>query len=57
MAVQLGEEKAQGDLIDVCEMAGTNDGTRLFSVVPSERTGGNGHKWTFRKLLHFLYSS
>lgn len=44
MAVQLGEEKAQGDLIDVCEMAGTKDGTRLLSVVPSERTGGNGHK-------------
>lgn len=45
VAVQFGEEKAKGDLIDVCEMAGTKDGTRLLSVVPSERTGGNGHKW------------
>ena len=44
MAVQPGEEKAQGDPIDVYEMAVTKNGTRLSSVVPSERTRGNGHK-------------
>ena len=42
--VQPGEEKAQGDLIHVYQyLTGGNkdEGTRLFSVVPSARTRGN----------------
>lgn len=43
--VQPGEGKVQGDLIHVYEylMGGnTEEGSRLFSIVSSGRTGGNG---------------
>lgn len=42
-----GEEKVQGDLISVCKYSmGENEEkrSRLFSMVPSDRTGGYKHK-------------
>jgi len=52
MMFQLGEEKAQRDLIHVYKhlKRGCNeDRVRLFSVVPSDGTKGNGHKLKHRK--------
>ncbi|KAK4812728.1 hypothetical protein QYF61_015047 [Mycteria americana] len=45
--VQPGAEQAQADLIRVCKyLEGVcgEDGARLFSVVPRDRTSGHGHK-------------
>ncbi|KAK4812717.1 hypothetical protein QYF61_015036 [Mycteria americana] len=45
--VQPGAEQAQADLIRVCkylEGGCGEDGARLFSVVPRDRTSGHGHK-------------
>lgn len=53
--VQPAAENAQGDLIRVNKsLMGRSwgDGTRLFSVVLSDRTQDNGHKWKYKK-LHF----
>ena len=49
---QPGGEEAQRDFIDVYKyLKGGNEeeGARLFSVVPSDRTRGNRHKLKCRK--------
>lgn len=51
--VQPGEEKAQGDLINIYKHLNggcKEDRARLFSVVPSVRTGGSGHNPEHRRL-------
>ncbi|KAK4820055.1 hypothetical protein QYF61_017901 [Mycteria americana] len=45
-------EKPQGDQINVYKYlkgGWTREGTRLYSVVPSDRTSGNGHKHKHRR--------
>jgi len=47
------KRRPRGDLINACNYLNggcQEDGDRLFSVLPSERTRGNGHKLKHRKL-------
>jgi len=49
----LEERRLRGDLRNIYKYLqgwGQEDGARLCSVVPSDRTRGNGHKLKLRKL-------
>jgi len=52
--VQSGDEKVQTDLVSVYKYPKRRckeDGARLFSVVPSDRIRGDGHKVKHRRCL------
>jgi len=49
----LEKRRLRGDLLNASKYLqgrGQEDGARLFPVVPSDRTRGNGHKLKQRKL-------
>ena len=53
----LEKRMRKGDLTNVymCLMGGSKeDGATLFSVVPSDRTGGNGHTLKYRKFRSYI---
>lgn len=53
----LGEKKAQRDLFSAYQylLGGCKeDGVRLFSVVLSNRTKGDGHRWNTRGSIRTL---
>jgi len=56
----LEKRRLRGDLVNAykhLQGGGQEDGARLFSVVPSDRTRGNGHNLKPRKLFLLAVST